>query len=213
VITQQPPQQASPTPPPAPLPAGLVDQIDLVGVALAAGRGDAGALTELVTRTSSAVWRVCAALVDRDSADDLAQDTYLRAVRSLATYRGDSEPLPWLLTIARRVCAEEITRRQRERLTTTRLVAERLTDGQSDTGRPGALGEVSGRVELLDALSRLPVHRREALVLTGVAGLSYADAAGVCGCPVGTIRSRVARARTDLADALWPERATSAGRP
>ena len=65
-------------------------------------------------------------------------------------------------------------------------------------------GDAAGRVELLDALYRLPPRRREALVLTCVVGLSYADAAAVCGCPVGTIRSRVARARTELAHALWP---------
>ena len=167
---------------------------DLVQVALAAGRGDPVALTELVTRTSAVVWRVCAALVDRGSADDLTQDTYLRAARSLRSYRGESEPLPWLLTIARRVCAEEIGRRQRERRTTARLA----------TQRPVPAGDAAGRVELLDALHRLSPRRREALVLTCVVGLSYADAAAVCRCPVGTIRSRVARARTELADALWP---------
>jgi RNA polymerase sigma-70 factor (ECF subfamily) len=167
----------------------------LVAVALAAGRGDPAALTDLVTRTSAVVWRVCAALVDRGCADDLTQDTYLRAARSLASYRGDSEPLPWLLTIARRVCAEEIARRQRERQATTRLA----------TQRPVPADDAAGRVELLDALHRLPPARREALVLTCVVGLPYADAAAVCGCPVGTIRSRVARARAELANTLWPD--------
>ena len=174
---------------------------ELTLVALAAGRGDEVALSELVTRTSAVVWRVCAALVDRGSADDLSQDTYLRAVRSLGSYRGESDPLPWLLTIARRVCAEEIARRQRHRLTTTRLAAERSVPAV----------DAVGRVELLDALARLPARRREAIVLTCVVGLSYADAAAVCDCPVGTIRSRVARARADLADALWPRLATADG--
>ena len=172
----------------------------LVQMALAAGRGDAFAVTELVTRTSTTVWRVCAALVDRASADDLTQDTYLRAIRSLATYRGESEPLPWLLTIARRVCAEEIARRQRDRHTASRLAGERAAPPS----------DVAGRVVLLDALARLPQHRRAALVLTGVVGLSYAEAAAVCGCPVGTIRSRVARARADLTRALIPGPITDA---
>ncbi len=177
-----------------------VDQaaVELTDLALAAGRGDPVALTELVTRTSAVVWRVCAALVDRAGADDLAQDTYLRAVRSLPTFRAESPPLPWLLTIARRVCAEEINRRRRDRLTTTRLATQRPVPGS----------DVAGRVELLDALGRLPQHRREALVLTCVVGLSYAEAAAVCGCPVGTIRSRVARARADLAGALRSVSAT-----
>lgn len=100
--------------------------------------------------------------------------------------------MPWLLTIARRVCAEEIIRRQRDRHTAARLAND----------RPAATGDMAGRIDLLDALARLAQHRREALVLTAVVGLSYADAAAVCGCPVGTIRSRVARARGDLTRAL-----------
>lgn len=170
------------------------DSVDMVAIALAAGQGDPRAVSELVSRTSPVVWRVCAALVDRGCADDLTQDTYLRAIRSLASYRGESEPVPWLLTIARRVCAEEIGRRQRERHTAARLAA----------ARPLPAPEIVARVELLDALRRIPIERREALVLTCVVGLSYAAAAEICGCPVGTIRSRVSRARVDLAAALRP---------
>jgi RNA polymerase sigma-70 factor (ECF subfamily) len=161
---------------------------ELVGLARAAGRGDTRALTDLVHRTSPTVWRACAALVDRASAEDLTQDTYLRAIRSLPTFRGECDPTRWLLTIARRVCAEEISRRQRSRATLHRLHAE---------PQPLA-GDPAGAADLDDALARLRPERREALVLTAVAGLSYAEAALVCGCPIGTIRSRVARARTDL---------------
>jgi RNA polymerase sigma-70 factor (ECF subfamily) len=165
---------------------------DLQSVALRAGRGDSAALSELVRRTSPTVWRACAALVDPVSADDLTQDTFLRAVRSLPGYRGDANPMRWLLTIARRVCAEEIARRQRARATVTRL----KNDG------PCGHYEPMGLTELADGLNRLSAERREAFVLTAVAGLSYAEAAEICGCPIGTIRSRVARARTQLIDSL-----------
>jgi RNA polymerase sigma-70 factor (ECF subfamily) len=168
----------------------------LVRTARAAGRGDRAALTELVSATSSTVWRTCAGLVDRASADDLTQETYLCAVRSLATYRGESDPTRWLLTIARRVCADEIGRRQKARTTIARLRAERMVQSID----PGGLSH------LADALDRLRTERRDALVLTAVAGLSYAEAAQVCDCPVGTIRSRVARARADLLDLLDPGR-------
>jgi RNA polymerase sigma-70 factor (ECF subfamily) len=161
---------------------------ELIAAARAAGRGDLEAVTRLVRATSPTIWRACAALVDRASADDLTQDTYARAMRSLSSYRGDSDPTRWLLTIARRVCAEEISRRQRDRVLLTRITAQPIP----------VTGELSQRVELADALARLPIERREALVLTAVIGLSYAEAAEVCRCPVGTIRSRVARARTDL---------------
>jgi RNA polymerase sigma-70 factor (ECF subfamily) len=161
---------------------------ELIEAARAAGRGDLDGVTRLVRATSPTIWRACAALVDRASADDLTQDTFARAMRSLASYRGDSDPTRWLLTIARRVCAEEIGRRQRDRLLMTRIAAQPLS----------VTGELSQRAELADALTRLSIERREALVLTAVIGLSYAEAAEVCRCPVGTIRSRVARARTDL---------------
>jgi RNA polymerase sigma-70 factor (ECF subfamily) len=165
---------------------------DLIAVARAAGLGDGAALSHLIARTSGVVWRTCGALVDRASADDLTQDTYLRAMRSLPSYRGEADPTRWLLTIARRVCAEEIRRRQQARVVEGRL----LSQWRPDRGDPNGLADLS------DGLARLSVERREAFVLTAVAGLSYAEAAQVCGCPIGTIRSRVSRARSDLIELL-----------
>jgi RNA polymerase sigma-70 factor (ECF subfamily) len=161
-------------------------------VALRAGAGDPHAVADFVAATSRRIWRLCAALVDPGSADDLTQETYLRAVRSLPGYRGDSDPVPWLQTIARRVCADEVARRQRARRTTTRLRAERVLEAAEP-----ALG-----VDVADALDRLAPERRRAFLLTAVAGVPYAEAAEICGCAVGTIRSRVARARGELGDAL-----------
>jgi RNA polymerase sigma-70 factor (ECF subfamily) len=168
-----------------------------VELATAAARGDAGAMERLVACTSTAVWRCCAALVDRASADDLTQDTYLRAMRSIHSYRGDADPSRWLVTIARRVCAEEIARRQRARSTATRLRA----------ARSPRVVDPTTTADVVDAMARLTPERREAFALTAIAGLSYAEAAQECGCPVGTIRSRVARARADLIEALWPAEA------
>ena len=165
---------------------------DLSAVARQAALGDQTALTRFVTETSRAVWRVCAALVDPGSADDLAQETYVRAVRSLPGYRGDSGPVPWLATIARRVCAEEIERRQRARHVVRRLIAE----------RPPRAVESAPMSEITELIGGLPPVRRDAFLLTAVAGLSYDEAAAACGCPVGTIRSRVARARAQLIEAL-----------
>lgn len=164
---------------------------DLIEVAVAA-RTDSAALARLVEATSTRVRRACAALVDPASADDLAQETYLRAARSLGSYRGESSPVPWLITIARRVCAEEIAARQRRRDVHSRLRRQRR-DAVTD---PSVMAEVS------DAIAALAPERREAFLLTAVAGMSYADAAAACRCPIGTIRSRVARARDDLMDAL-----------
>ncbi len=150
------------------------------------------AVTELVSTTNSYVWRLCATLVDAASADDLAQDTYVRAVRSLHTYRGIGSAKAWIATIARRVCADEIGRRQRARALGAQLVERHRLTHTDDTSL----------VDLVDVVDRLVPDRRDAFVRTAVAGLSYAEAAALSNCPVGTVRSRVARARSDLAEAL-----------
>jgi RNA polymerase sigma-70 factor (ECF subfamily) len=157
--------------------------------------GDPSAIADLVRANASAIWRVCAVLVDPDTAEDLVQETFVQAIRSLPTFRGDAPIVHWLLSIARRVCAAEIKRRQRERRLVTRLASE-----PANWTMPAS----TGTVELADALLRLPQPRLEAFLLTAVAGLSYAEAADVCDCPIGTIRSRVGRARADLEQALLP---------
>ena len=81
---------------------------ELTSLARAAGRGDRAALARLVQQTQGDVWRLCAYLVDPASADDLAQDTYLRAIPALRKFRGDAPVRSWLLAIARRACAAEI---------------------------------------------------------------------------------------------------------
>jgi RNA polymerase sigma-70 factor (ECF subfamily) len=157
----------------------------------AAREGDNVAVRELVRRTQPTIWRLCNVLGSPGEEDDLVQDTYLRAFRSLASYRGEAPVTAWLLTIARRVCADHVRGRVRER----RLVGA-LTQSADErvAAAPG-----NATFGLLDALDP---DRREAFVLTQVAGLSYDEAAVVLDCPVGTIRSRVARARADLAEGV-----------
>lgn len=153
----------------------------------AAGEGDDRALGALVRATQPDVWRVCSALGSPGQTEDLVQETYLRAMRSLGTYRGASAVTVWLSAIARNVCADDVRRRQRRR---------RLVDRLSQAAR---LDEHVMEVEPIgDLLDALDADRREAFVLTQLVGLSYEEAAEVVGCPVGTIRSRVSRARADL---------------
>jgi RNA polymerase sigma-70 factor (ECF subfamily) len=159
--------------------------------------GDPLAAAALVRATQSDVWRLCAALGDPQSADDLTQETYLRAFGALHRFEGRSTLRTWLLSIARRVCADAVRAKRRRRLSLVRddVELEALAGGE-DADRVGEGVVVS------DLLARLDADRREAFVLTQLLGLSYAEAAEVAGCPVGTIRSRVARARGDLVDAL-----------
>jgi RNA polymerase sigma-70 factor (ECF subfamily) len=172
---------------------------ELTSLARAAGRGDRAALARLVHKTQADVWRLCAHLVNPASADDLAQDTYLRAIGSLGTFRGEAPARVWLLTIARRACAAHIAARSRDRRLTARLAA--MPDAGSDIGLGQPPPEPGTQVMADDLMAALDPDRRAAFVLTQMLGCSYAEAAAICDCPVGTIRSRVARARADL-DAL-----------
>ena len=165
---------------------------ELTCLARAAGRGDRAALTRLVRETQADVWRLCAHLVDPGAADDLTQDTYLRAIPALSKFRGDAPVRTWLLTIARRACAAEIGARTR-----SRQLAARLAGTPRGTLPPSPV-EPGVQAEADELLAALEPDRRAAFVLTQLLGCSYTEAAAVCGCPVGTIRSRVARAREDL---------------
>jgi RNA polymerase sigma-70 factor, ECF subfamily len=156
----------------------------------AAIEGDGVALGELVRQTQPLVWTVCRALGTPGEEADLVQETYLRALRSLSSYRGDAPPRAWLLSIARRVCADHVRRRQRHR---------RLIDKLERHADPD---DVAPTDSVDDLLAALHPDRREAFVLTQYAGLGYEEAALVVGCPVGTIRSRVSRARGDLLAAM-----------
>lgn len=161
---------------------------ELTRLLLAAAGGDQAASASFIRRTQADVWRFCAHLVDPGVADDLTQEVYLRAMRGAAGFRGDSSARTWLLAVARRTAADEIRRRQRHR---------RLPDPVVVT-EP----DPSGHHVLRDLVAGLPHDRREAFVLTQVVGLSYAEAADAAGVATGTIRSRVARAREELIDAI-----------
>jgi RNA polymerase sigma-70 factor (ECF subfamily) len=174
-----------------------VDEVDAITAsALRARRGDASAAAEFVRATQADVWRFCAHLSDRGSADDLTQETYARAFAGLHRFAGRSSARTWLLAIARRVCADAVRAAQRGR--TLSVVAPPSSD-------------LAESVSIRALIRSLDPGRREAFVLTQIVGLSYAEAADVCGCPVGTIRSRVARARTDLVDGFGSGSARAEG--
>lgn len=175
---------------------------DITGLALAAGRGDRAAMTEFVRVTQRDVMRFLAPLTAASDVEDLTQETYLRALRSLPDFAGRSSARTWLFAIARRVAADHVrTATRRPRLA---AVGDWQATAEAATPR---FDEQFALTELLGALDP---DRREAFVATQVLGLSYAEAAEVCDCPVGTIRSRVARAREELVAALGERNARSA---
>jgi RNA polymerase sigma-70 factor (ECF subfamily) len=130
-----------------------------------------------------------------DRADDLVQETLLRALANIDSFQPGSNMPAWLFTILRNLFRSEYRKRRRE-------VED--ADGsyaQSLKSQPEQSGHIEFQ-EFRQALGKLPPDQREALILVGASGFSYEEAADICGCAVGTIKSRVNRARARLADML-----------
>jgi RNA polymerase sigma-70 factor (ECF subfamily) len=130
-----------------------------------------------------------------DRADDLVQETLLRAMANIDSFQPGTNMSAWLFTILRNLFRSEYRKRRREVEDADGSYAESLRSHP----------EQQGRVEFEEfraALTRLPPDQREALILVGASGFSYEEAAAICDCAVGTIKSRVNRARTRLAELL-----------
>jgi RNA polymerase sigma-70 factor (ECF subfamily) len=130
-----------------------------------------------------------------DRGDDLVQETLVRAFTYIDSFEPGTNMAAWLFTILRNQFRDENRKRQREVEDADGRYAETLISHP----------EQSGRIEFEEfrtALTKLPSEQREALILVGASGYSYDDAAAICGCPAGTIKSRVNRARIHLAKLL-----------
>lgn len=168
-------------------------------LALRAGRGDRGALTEFIKATQDDVWRLLAHLGGRDTADDLTQETYLRVLGALPRFAARSSARTWLLSLARRVWVDNI----RHDMARPRKSSVEYEDATSTSTQMGANPSTwSEWIDLRGHIDSLPAERREALILTQVLGYSYEEAAKISDVRIGTIRSRVARARKDLIEAM-----------
>ena len=170
----------------------------VTALALAAGAGDRDALTAFVHATQRDVYRYLSHLCDRHEAEDLSQETYLRALRALPGFAGRSSGRTWLLAIARRVAADQIRRTLARPRTTAVEDWDAVAAGSPAHRRSG----IDEGILLRQLVAGLEPERRDAFILTQMLGLDYAATAEVCDCPVGTIRSRVARAREDLVRAM-----------
>jgi RNA polymerase sigma-70 factor (ECF subfamily) len=130
-----------------------------------------------------------------DRADDLVQETLLRALANIDSFEPGTNMPAWLFTILRNLFRSEYRKRKREVEDSDGHYAASLTSPP----------EQIGKLELQEfraALVKLPPEQREALILVGASGFSYEETATICGCAVGTIKSRVNRARIHLAEIL-----------
>jgi RNA polymerase sigma-70 factor (ECF subfamily) len=169
---------------------GPVDEAALVR---AARNGDREAFMRLVRVHQAGVRAFAHGLLgDRVAAEDVAQETFLRAWRGLGAFRGEAAFATWLYTIARRAALDEV-----RRPTLQTVPAEQAAE-QADW----RVGDPALRSDLERALQALEAAQREAFLLVVVLGLSYQEVGGMIGCPSGTVASRVFRARTRLAAAL-----------
>jgi len=137
-----------------------------------------------------------------DRADDLVQETLMKALKHIDKFEEGTNLRAWLFTILRNTYYSEVRKRAREVQDADGALAAQLVSREEQTGH----------LEMRDFLrvfAELPSSQREALILVGASGFSYEEAAEICGCAVGTIKSRINRARATLSEKLDAEPDTS----
>lgn len=139
-----------------------------------------------------------------DRADDLVQETLLKALANIDSFKRGTNMPAWLFTILRNLFISEYRKRKREVEDSEGHYAASLVSP------PEQIGKLELQ-EFRTALVKLPPEQREALILIGASGFSYEETAKICGCAVGTIKSRVNRARTHLAEILSIDSADDLG--
>ena len=185
--------------------------LDDFALVLQTQRGDGASFTELVRRYHGRIFNTMYALVgDRDDADDLAQEIFVRAYQALAHFRGRSQFYTWLYRIGINCWKDwaKSPRNTRQRKDLWASIEDYDAPSEGGAGPIATDAEVENR-ELQDileqALARLPARQRAAVVLREIDGLDYEGIARTLGCSVGTVKSRLFRARARLRK-LWETR-------
>jgi RNA polymerase sigma-70 factor (ECF subfamily) len=193
-------------------PGGKVQPVDLLVEAFLQGKP--GAFEAIVRAHQDRVYSFCARMLsDREDALDAAQEVFLSAWRNLSEFRGEAALSTWLLRIAANRCLNRIRRRKSlsERETPWPEPAGEEGEGPvfqpagGDADRPDRFAENREMGEILaDALSRLDPGSRWMVLLSDVEGFSYEEVAAMAQVPVGTVKSRLHRARMALRRLLSP---------
>lgn len=179
-------------------------------------RGDKAAFDLLVSKYQRKIFRLLSRLI-RDAAEveDVAQEAFIKAYRALPNFRGESAFYTWLYRIAINTAKNHLVSQGRRAPTSTETEiedAETFDDGEHlrDLNTPEAMllsRQVADAVNR--AVERLPEDLRTAVVLRELEGLSYEEIAETMNCPIGTVRSRIFRAREAIAKELRPVLSTS----
>ncbi|TMR20764.1 sigma-70 family RNA polymerase sigma factor [Nonomuraea turkmeniaca] len=146
--------------------------------------GERAAVAELVARWQAPVWTYVRRMLDAGRADDVTQEIWLAVIRGLPRLREPGRFAPWLFTIARRSVTDRLRSEYAEE-----------TAELGDLAVDDPVEAMVDRADLVSALSGLPVLEREILVLFYLEDLSVEDCAQICQVPVGTVKSRLNRAR------------------
>lgn len=158
--------------------------------------GDLRCFETLVRRYQTPVFRFVLHLTaDAATAEDITQETFVKAFRFLRRYRGDSRFTTWLFSIARNCVQDEYRRATRRGRLAARLEEREVEHQPLERVTP---------LEVREALQTLPHELLEPIVMIDIFGVSYSEAAATIGAPEGTIKSRVHRARERLATLLGP---------
>jgi len=163
-----------------------------------AQRGEAAAFSELVTRYQDRIYRFLVRMTrSQEDARELTQETFLSAYQAIARWRPEARLSTWLFRIARNQALDRLRRaRHVEFVALDEVLHEQLP---ADTPTPEAVLQARQRVAALEAaLARLSVEHREILLLRDIEDMPYEDIAEVLGISLGTVKSRIARARTGL---------------
>jgi len=176
--------------------------------------GDQHAFELLVIKYQRRIQRLISRMVrDSDLVEDIAQETFIRAYRALHQFRGDAQFYTWLYRIAVNTAKKFLLDLKRDPLVT--LTALQPDGEEDETSRPGneptteetpesvlAASEIAQAVNA--AMDALPEDLRQAVTLREIEGLSYEDIAAAMDCPIGTVRSRIFRAREAISARVRP---------
>ncbi|BCV25345.1 RNA polymerase sigma factor [Gelria sp. Kuro-4] len=173
-------------------------------------RGDQDAFATLVERYQGKIYNLAYRLLgNADDAGEMAQEVFCRAYVKLGEFRGEASFSTWLYRIAHNICYDELRRRRRRPVVSLEAETESGTRLEVSAPQPGPAelcARQAVRERLQQLIATLPPDQRTALVLRDIQDLSYEEMAQVLQCSLGTVKSRLNRARRTLRDKLNAER-------